>query len=163
MRLAGRSGNQLVFHNANQLLLPQKYGNTIRQIGKYIRELQKDKRALLPDNKFLSETEMDGLYGALFQKLKESIYRVMLGGFIEKYEAGYEIYQRLSKEKKAEALYQMLKIFQCTPEMPDLTLIGGSKTQGAIRMGMNVTERESLSIIHQSVTGIYEQIERIGR
>lgn len=163
MRLAGRSGNQLVFHNANQLLLPQKYGNTIRQIGKYIRELQKDKRALLPDNKFLSETEMDGLYGALCQKLKESIYRVMLGGFIEKYEAGYEIYQRLSKEKKAEALYQMLKIFQCTPEMPDLTLIGGSKTQGAIRMGMNVTERESLSIIHQSVTGIYEQIERIGR
>ena len=55
----------------------------------------------------------------------------------------------------------MLKIFQCTPEMPDLTLIGGSKSQGAIRMGMNVTGRKSLALIHQSVTGIYERVEKI--
>ena len=60
-----------------------------------------------------------------------------------------------------EALYQMLKLFQCTPELPDLTLIGGKGKPGPIRISMNVTDRCSLSIIHQSVTGIYEQIERI--
>ena len=85
----------------------------------------------------------------------------MLHGYIEKYRSGFELYEKLSLEKRAEALWQMLKIFQCTPEMPDLTLIGGSKNQGAIRMGMDISGRESLAIIHQSVTGIYEQIEKI--
>lgn len=161
MRLAGRSGSQLVFHNANQLMLPREYHQTIRQISKHMLELQKDKRALLPDNQLLKEEDMDKLYLELCRKLQESIYRVMLGRFSDTYESGYKRYQELSREKRAEALYQMLKLFQCTPELPNLTLIGGTGTQGAIRIGMNVTDRKSLAIIHQSVTGIYEQIERI--
>lgn len=161
MRLAGRSGSQLVFHNANQLILPRKYHQTIRQISKHMLELQKDKRALLPDNQLLKESDMDELYLELCRKLKDSIYQVMLGRFLDTYESGYRRYQELSIEKKAEALYQMLKLFQCTPEMPNLTLIGGNAKPGPIRIGMNVTDRSSLAIVHQSVTGIYEQIERI--
>ena len=161
MRLAGRSGSQLVFHNANQLILPRRYYQAIRQIGKYMLELQKDRRALLPNDQLLKEEDMDALYLELCQKLKDSIYQVMLGRFLETYESGYGLYQKLPKEKKAEALYQMLKLFQCTPELPDLTLLGGSGKPGPIRIGMNVTDRDSLAIIHQSVTGIYEQIERI--
>ena len=161
MRLAGRSGSQLVFHNANQLILPQKYHQAIRQISKYILERQKDKRALLADNQLLKEADMDALYLELCQKLEDSIYQAMLGRFLETYRSGYDLYQKLSKEKKAEALYQMLKLFQCTPELPDLTLIGGSGKPGPIRIGMNVTDRNSLAILHQSVTGIYERIERI--
>lgn len=161
MRIAGRSGSQIVFHNANQLCLPSAYHKTVREIGKHMRELQYDKNAVFPDNGRLAEADLDCLYAELCEKLKSTIFHVMLGGYIEKYEAGFQKYQKLSKEKKAEALFQMLKIFQCTPELPDLSLIGGSKTQGAIRISMNITERKSLAIIHQSVTGIYEKIEKI--
>ena len=161
MRLAGRSGSQLVFHNANELCLPARHHNTIRQISKHIQELQYDKDAAVSDNGLLTEQDLDALYAELCEKLKGSVYQTMLGGYIEKYESGYEKYQKLTLEKKAQALWQMLKIFQCTPEMPDLTLIGGSKSQGAIRMGMNVTGRKSLALIHQSVTGIYERVEKI--
>ena len=45
--------------------------------------------------------------------------------------------------------------------MPDLSRIGGVKKPGAIQISMDVTKKEKLAIIHQSVTGIYEQIERI--
>ena len=69
---------------------------------------------------------------------ENTVYKIMLHGYIEKYRSGFELYEKLSLEKRAEALWQMLKIFQCTPEMPDLTLIGGSKNQGAIRMGMGI-------------------------
>ena len=161
MRLAGRSGSQLLFHNASQLILPEKYHQAIRQISKHMIELKKDRRALIPGNQLLKETDMDALYLELCRKLKESIYQVMFSRFAEVFESGYEQYQKLSKEEKAEALYQMLKLFQCTPELPDLTLIGGKGKPGPIRISMNVTDRCSLSIIHQSVTGIYEQIERI--
>ena len=161
MRLAGRSGSQLVFHNANELCLPVCHHKTIRQISKHIQELQYNKTAAISNNGLLTEKDLDALYAALCEKLRGSVYRTMLKGYIEKYEAGYEKYRKLKLEKKAEVLWQMLKIFQCTPEMPDLTLIGGSKSQGAIRMGMNVTDRKSLALIHQSVTGIYERIEKI--
>src|SRR5699024_6348513 len=99
MRLAGRSGSQLVFHNANQLMLPREYHQTIRQISKHMLELQKDKRALLPDNQLLKEEDMDKLYLELCRKLQESIYRVMLGRFSDTYESGYKRYQELSREK----------------------------------------------------------------
>lgn len=162
MRLAGKSGSRIVFHNANELCLPPACCRTIRQISKHMGELQYDKNAQISDNGLMSVEDLDELYRELYEKLKNTVYGVMLGGYIEKFESGFEKYQKMSMEKKAEALWQMLKIFQCTPEMPDLTLIGGSKSQGAIRMGMNVTDRESLAIIHQSVTGIYEHIEKIG-
>ena len=110
----------------------------------------------------MTEEKLNDLYQALCEKLKTTVYKTMLGGYIEKYGSGYKYYQKLSLEKKAEALFQMLKIFQCTPEMPDLTLIGGKKYQGAIRMGMKITDKKSLAIIHQSVTGIYERLEKIG-
>lgn len=161
MRLAGRSGSQIVFHNANESCFPAACQKTIRQIGKHMKELSYDKNARISDNGLLTQDDLDELYRVLCEKLENTVYKIMLHGYIEKYRSGFELYEKLSLEKRAEALWQMLKIFQCTPEMPDLTLIGGSKNQGAIRMGMDISGRESLAIIHQSVTGIYEQIEKI--
>lgn len=162
MRLAGKSGSRILFHNANQLCLPEKYYRTIREIRKHVTELQTNRNAKISDRNPLTEEKLDDLYQELCEKLKTTVYKTMLGGYIEKYESGYECYQKLSLEKKAEALFQMLKIFQCTPEMPDLTLIGGSRTQMALNIGFNVTDKKSLAIIHQSVTGIYEKLEKIG-
>jgi hypothetical protein len=72
-----------------------------------------------------------------------------------------ETFTKLSLENQALFLHELLKLFQCTPEMPSLSLIGGSKSTGAIRPSMNVTKCKKLAIIHQSVTGLYEVIERI--
>ena len=73
---------------------------------------------------------------------------------------GRDKFKELSVENKAIQIYEILKVFQCSPEMPDFSKIGGAKA-GAIRISMNVTDRKNLAIIHQSVTGIYEKIERI--
>ena len=40
MRLAGRSGSQIVFHNANELCFPAACQKTIRQIGKHMKEVK---------------------------------------------------------------------------------------------------------------------------
>lgn len=59
----------------------------------------------------------------------------------------------MSLEYKVLYLYEILKLFQCTPEMPF--------SSGPINMNMNITDKKNLAIIHQSVTGLYEKIERI--
>ena len=45
--------------------------------------------------------------------------------------------------------------------LTDLSKIGGTKKYGRIRVNINVSKKEKLAIIHQSVTGLYEQIERV--
>lgn len=122
-------------------------------------ELQKYRQAALPGK--LKEEDLDDLYLELCSKLHDSVYQVMFGRFYNIYRSGYKIFKGLPKEMKAEALYQLMKLFQCSPEMPNLSLIGGVKTPAGIRIGMNITGRDSLAVIYQSVTGIYEKLERI--
>lgn len=74
---------------------------------------------------------------------------------------GEEKFLHLSDEDKAEVIYQLLKLFKCNPEMPNLLKIGGTATMGRIKKTMNITQIKTLSIVHQSVTGIYEKVERI--
>lgn len=159
MRLAGKSGTQLLFHNANQIALPEEYNRTVNQINRYMLELQKYRQAALPGK--IKEKDLDDLYLELCSKLHDSVYQVMFGRFYDIYRSGYKIFKGLPKETKAEALYQLMKLFQCSPEMPNFSLIGGVKTPAGIRIGMNITDRDSLAVIYQSVTGIYEKIERI--
>lgn len=95
------------------------------------------------------------------EKLEDSVYKEMLGNSSNIMDKGIDKFKKLSLEEKAVQIYELISLFKCTSEMPDLSRIGGSKNTSAIRISMDVTKREKLAIIHQSVTGIYEQIERI--
>ena len=107
------------------------------------------------------------LYDTFKDKLKNSIYikgEDFSNKFLRVLEImvnGEEKFLHLSDEDKAEVLYQLLKLFKCNPEMPNLLKIGGTATMGRIKKTMNITQIKTLSIVHQSVTGIYEKVERI--
>lgn len=62
--------------------------------------------------------------------------------------------------KTKQKLYTITKIFKAILK-PNLLKIGGTATMGRIKKTMNITQIKTLSIVHQSVTGIYERVERI--
>ena len=70
-------------------------------------------------------------------------------------------FKELSLEENEMQIYEFLKLFKCSPETSDLSKIGGVKNAGKIQISMDVTKMKNLAIIHQSVTGLYEKIERI--
>mgnify|MGYP000521018441 CR=1 FL=1 len=88
-------------------------------------------------------------------------YHMLKSKFLGYDENGKEKFCALTIEEEAEVLFQILKLFQCTSEMPKLEKIGGKKSMGRINRGMNITNIDNLAIIHQSVTGLYEKVERI--
>lgn len=161
MRITGKSGEQLLVDNANCLTLKTQNQKVLKDIIKFTADKQEKSNTLINTKSSLTDESLNELYNIFQDKLCNTIYGIMLAKFSEKLEAGKEKFKELSLEDKALQLAQILKLFQCNSEMPDLSKIGGTKTQGRIRIGLNITSRGNLAIIHQSVTGIYETIERI--
>lgn len=161
MRITGKSGNQIIFDNANQLNLDIKYHKVIKEACKFVKDIQEKKDCKVSEKSNLNDCTLVELYDEMYNKLMGTIYNDMLKNICGVIKDGRGLFVNLTLEDKTIQIYQMLKVFQCTPEMPDLSKIGGSKNTGRIRISMNVTERRNMAIIHQSITGLYEKLERI--
>lgn len=161
MRIAGKSGTQLLVHNANQLELNPKYYKIMKEIGKFILDRKEKKDIVINKNSSITDEILLDIYYMFKEKLEENIYKDRLGKFSDIMDKGIDKFKKLSLDEKTIQIYELVNLFKCTAEMPDLSRIGGAKNTGAIRISMDVTKRERLAIIHQSVTGIYEKIERI--
>ncbi len=161
MRLASRSDKYIVLNNANQLSLPETEQKVLKDIYKYKKDSLEKKDAKVSDKSAVNDATALQLYDIFLQKLKESIYAKMLGRFVTPMEAGREKFIALPLEEKTQHLSEIMKLFQCTPEMPDMSRTGGSSKSGRLKISMNVTDRTTLAIIHQSVTGLYEQLEKV--
>lgn len=161
MRITGKSGEQLVVDNANPFTLKTQEQKVLKDIVKFYADKQANPNSFINEKSSITHENLDELYKVFQDKLKNTIFGIMLGNFSEKLQGYKEKFINLTVEDKAIQLYEILKLFQCNPEMPDLSKIGGSKNSGRIRIGLNITNRSNLAIIHQSITGIYETIERI--
>ena len=138
----------------------QKY---LKEIIKYNNDIMIKKDAKINTQSILDKQKMQELYEEFQNKIKTTIYGKdsMFQNVFNVMENGKEKFCALTIEEEAEVLFQILKLFQCTSEMPKLEKIGGKKSMGRINRGMNITNIDNLAIIHQSVTGLYEKVERI--
>ena len=161
MRITGKSGQRIIFNNAIQLKLNKKYHKAIKEVCKFAKDIQEKKDSQISEKSELNDYLLVELYDEFCNKLNNTIYGDKLNNILKIMESGKKCFAKLSVEDKAIQIYQLLKLYQCTSEMPDLSKIGGSKNTGRISISMDVTKRKNLAIIHQSVTGLYEQIERI--
>lgn len=162
MRLAGKSSSSLIFHNANQVIFDNKIEKNLKEIFKFQKDLKEKKDATINEKSGLNKKVMEEMYECFIEKLKNTIYKNVYCGAIETIEKGMPIFKNLIIEDQAKALVEIFKLFQCTADLPNFSLIGGKK-MGAIRYSMNVTDKEEIAIIDQSVTGLYEKIERINK
>ena len=163
MRLTGKMGDRLIFNNANQLAMSDTNQKYLKEIIKYNNDIMIKKDAKINTQSVLDKQKMQELYEEFQNKIKTTIYGKdsMFQNVFNVMENGKEKFCVLTIEEEAEVLFQILKLFQCTSEMPKLEKIGGKKSMGRINRGMNITNIDNLAIIHQSVTGLYEKVERI--
>lgn len=53
---------------------------------------------------------------------------------------------------------EILHLFQCSPQLANLTNIGGGKSAGSLKILSDITKQQSVLLINQSITGFYEQV-----
>lgn len=157
MWLSGRTGNQLIFKGANQLILSDKDVVILKGVVKYVNRRTENKDAKLSERDGMSEEKLLQLYDTFLEKLSHTVYSIRLSAQIKTLTEKRDRFISLSKEDKCIVLNEILHMFQCQSVSANLKLIEGPGSAGILVMNNNITSCKQISIINQSPTGIYEK------
>ena len=163
MRIRGENEKDLMFKGGLQLKLDEENTETLRAIEKYL-EKNKDKE----DHK-ISETldkianeKVDTLYDKLKEKLF-SVYRDRPANPIQTIcDKRWEFKESDDLYKKIETINEILNLLRCDANTSaDLTFIEGAKYSGKLTIKKNTVGKGKVTIINQSVTGLFENRQEI--
>lgn len=157
MWLSGRTGNQLIFKGANQLLLSLEYQATLKKIIKFCNRRLENKNCIITEKDNISTKELVALYDVFVDKLLYSVYEIRLNQQGKTLTEKRDSFIALEIEEKCIVLNEILHLFQCQSGAANLSLIGGPGHAGILVLNNNISKINKISIINQSPTGIYKQ------
>ena len=158
MWLSGRTGNQLLFKCANQLILSTEDEATLKKVVKFVNRRKENKEIKIYESDKLNEEMLGQLYNTFLYKLQNSVYGNRLGEQAKTLSSKKEKFDELQIEEKCVVLYEILHMFQCQSVASDLKLIEGPGKAGILVLNSNITKCKNICVINQSPTGIYEKV-----
>lgn len=155
--ITGRTGDSLVFKVAEQLILPKEQYNYCKRIYKYCDD-KKDRRVkIAPEDYQITRDDNAELYDVLSKKLDDRFSSaISLGSICSIVKEGSEVFRVLATDSQVECLNNILMILHCSPSVVGLDMIGGPSKCGAIRRSKVIGPKESIRIISQSPSGLFE-------
>lgn len=156
MWLSGRTGDQLLFKGANQLLLSKEHAAIMKKILKFVNRQKENKNLLLVDNDEITEEMLIQIYDMFYEKIKNTVYNVRLSAQEKTLSDKKKNFLNLKKEEKCVVLSEILHLFQCQSTSANLKMIGGPGKAGILVMNNNISKCNKISIINQSPTGVFE-------
>lgn len=157
MWLSGRTGNQLIFKGANQLILSKEQQVLLKKIINFCARKNENKNYLISEKDNITDESLINIYDTFIDKLTNSLYSKRLGTQAITLSEKKDGFLELDKECKCMVLFEILHLFQCQSCAANLSFIGGPAKAGIIVLNSNISKINSISIINQSPTGIYEE------
>ena len=160
-RLRGANETNILLKNAVQLVLKNKYNETVRKIEKYLEyNIQYEVNS---EFEGFTSTDLNSLYDELYVKLKESIYNKRPANQLGTLEKGREKYSAIgSLREKAKIINNILTLFRCdATTSANFKEIGGTANAGNMAYNKNTISTKKLILVHQSVTGLFEKEEEL--
>ena len=159
--MRGANETNILLKGAIQLILKDKYKETIRKIEKYMEyniqyEVNSEFEGFTKEN-------LNDLYVELLFKLKNSIYKKRPANQIDVLEKGREKFIAIDDlREKAKTINNIITLFRCdTTTATNLKIIGGSANAGNLAYNKNTLSSKKLTLIHQSITGLFETEEEL--
>ncbi len=157
MWISSRTGKQLIFKCAVQLLLAPQETEILKKVIKFINRKVENKNLKLVEKDELTNDMLLELYDVFVYKIQNTIYGIHLGKQGKDLKNGREKFINLTSEEKCVVLSEILRIFQCQSNEANLSLIDSGSRVGRLYLNSNITKCKQISIINQSPTGVYEQ------
>lgn len=157
--LTGRTGDQYLCKHDYQLSLSYADEKYIKEISKYVERstLEKAQNGIkLSPKSTISKEKNCNLYLLFTEKLESAVYNRIFSHILKTLKNSQEIFVDLSLINQCKLLLEILKFFKCDRQKSDLSLIGGSKNSGTIRINKSLKKIKSAYAVNQSVTGLYE-------
>ncbi len=89
--------------------------------------------------------------------MENTIYKFRPANQVSNLKENREVFNSLAVEDQCSVLNQVLMLFVCKPVTANLSLIKGSKNAGNMALSKIISNMRSAYLIHQSVTGLFEQ------
>ena len=158
MHISGRSDDRILYKNANQLVIAPEWHAYIKRCSKYLERcrIAGYELELTPFDK-LSKEENQTLYNILLEKLENTIYKTQYNNETKTLRENIELFYNLSCYEQVEVCLQILNLFKCNASTANFSLINGSSKVGTIRNTKNLNGKKQVSIINQSITGVFEK------
>ena len=158
MHLSGRTGKQLIFKCAEQLVLDEESQKILKKTAKVFADYKENKNIKISDKIELTDEMLIKLYELFYKKLKDTVYNIRLSTQVKTLESGKEKFEKLSLLDKCLVIEEILHLFQCQSVAANLSSIGGAATAGILVLNNEISRCGKVEIINQSITGFYEQV-----
>lgn len=158
MYISSKTGERIRNKPGMQLVLGYKYEKYIKGIAKYLAKFNAF-RAVNESDRITKEQNVE-LYDLLIQKMTQTVFKIKFSGLSQKLVDKKEVFENLSVEDQCKVICEILKILHSNVLLGDLKLIKESGQSGAVscnRKLSEIKEAKSVKLIHQSVTGLFEQ------
>lgn len=157
MWLSGRTGNQLLYKSAEQLILDKQEEQILKKVLKYVQRHKENKEIKITPYDNLFQEDLLHIYDVFLDKIRNTIYHVRLSAQEKTLMAKREKFIELCMEEQCIVLSEILHMFQCQSSAANLKLLGGPEKAGILVLNNNITNCGQISIVNQSPTGIYRQ------
>lgn len=158
MYLSSRSGNQIIFKNANQLCICKEDELLIKSMAKFLERKKENKGIVISEKDGITKNRLIELYDIFYSKLEKTVYSKCYSSQRKTLKEGREKFLSLNNEEKCEVLMEILHLFQCKNGSANIKMIGGSGRAERISKSSNITKINDIKIIYQSPTGFFEQV-----
>ncbi len=160
--ITGRSNDDIMLKHMYQLVLDNHWTRYIKEIYQYIEKCRELNTSLDPRLFKCSEKSIEinkenntELYKVLSIKLSNNIYSNVLR-IIHNTVNSDSSFSSLEIIDQCKVIIELLKAFSCDSQKSDLTLIGGASKSGTLKFNKKLTNFESVTLVHQSTTGLFE-------
>lgn len=161
LAIAGKSsgGSKITLKNNVPLYLSNELTGYVKKIDKFLERKQKYKNYVLSETH--DEITIDKnilLYEELCRKANQNIYLKRPGCQTKVINDGLDKFISLSLEEQCKVLSNMIIYFSMNNGLCDLSLIGGKPNTGTLTISSKVDlTKKKLSVIHQSITGLFSE------
>ncbi len=152
-RITGVTGNSFVMRNETQPFFEDRF----IKIWKMIENIKINKKEYLIEK--IEIIDLEYVYDEINKKMNLGPYKIRLKNFQILVEEFQENIKQLSNKDLIDLLWELIKLLKSTRESSNLKIIGGFYSSGINILGRNLSNKKSVKLIHQSITGLYEQKE----
>ena len=146
-----------IYNHTYQLVISSKESDYVKQALKYLKRCQ-ERRTEIPITPYdgVNREENIDLYKCFCNKLATSSYGQLFSDERKVLENNAEGFALLSVPAQCRVLSEILKIFICDAQKADLKELCGKAVGKRVRRSANISSCNSVFLIHQSPTGLYE-------
>jgi CRISPR-associated protein Cas9/Csn1, subtype II/NMEMI len=154
LHISGRTDDQCLYNSAEQLILSENDYVYCKKIENYVLKSKEMKESISAENYGITFEKNLSFYQTLSEKYGNSKYRVFFETVSKSLSEKSEIFETLSLNDQTKVLEQMLCGFRCNASVSNLEQIG--LKIGRIRKSNNIGNFDSIKLIHQSPSGLFE-------